>query len=360
MADYIDVEKRIYIPLKPLIVNFHEKEEVELNVFQKFILEAIEENATLEQIAEATQLTENMIEPEIMQMQRQNLLKKDGTLSEVSKNILMISRCVEMLNNEKKKLCINLITGELEEYDEDTYYNAARNDWVIEGEASFEDISGINKEDKESILADSLSVLRGFTEEQIDKARSSVYVELNEIDKKIVYKQQEINKLPCLIGDNKLKSEDKIYAEGKYSVITVEVSNDSLEKYWEQIELLKELHTYTPELISDFGKDLIKEYKQYEEYKNEKLTFAYDHTSGMIREEKYDVDAFPNKRAQLTLKAEKELDDKVKSQIFAAVKAKWKLDEKYQVKITDVKEESYKVGFCLEELRGDIYADKSI
>ena len=80
----------------------------------------------------------------------------------------------------------------------------------------------------------------------------------------------------------------------------------------------------------------------------------------MIREEKYDVDAFPNRRAQLTLKAEKELDDKVKSQIFAAVKAKWKLDEKYQVKISDVKEESYKVGFCLEELRGDIYADKSM
>ncbi len=62
VADYINVEKRIYIPLKPLTVNFHEKEEVELNVFHKFILEAIEENATLEQIEDVTQLKENVIE----------------------------------------------------------------------------------------------------------------------------------------------------------------------------------------------------------------------------------------------------------------------------------------------------------
>ena len=360
MADFINVEKRIYIPLKPLILNFHEKEEVELNVFQKFILEAIEENATLEQIAEATQLAENVIEAEVSQMQRQNLIKEDFTLSEVSKNILKISICVEILNNEKKKLCINLITGKPEEYNEDIYHNTGQDDWVMEGEISFGDISEISIEDKESFLADSLSGLSGFSEEQIDKVRSSVYVELNEIDKKIVYKPQEINKLPCLIGDNKLKSEDKIYAEGKYSVIIVEVSNDSLEKYREQMAPLEELHTYSPELISDFGKDLIKEYKQYEDYKNEKLTFAYDHTSGMIREEKYDVDAFPDKKVCLTLKAEKGIDDNVKSQIFTTVKTKWKLDEKYQVNITDVKEENYKVGFSLEELRGDVYADKSI
>lgn len=358
MADYIDVEKRIYIPLKPLIVNFHEKEKVELNAFQKFILEAIEENATLEQITEATQLTENVIESEVLQLQRQNLINEDCTLSEVSKNIFMISRCVEILNNEEKKLCINLISGALEEYDEDFYDNTVQNDWVIEGEIRFEDISGISIEDKESILADSMSVFSGYSEEQIDKVRSSLYVEFNETDKKTVYKQQEINKLPCLIGDNKLKSEEKIYAEGKYSAITVEVSNDSLEKYSEKIEPLKELYTDAPELISDFGKDLIKEYKQYEDYKNEKLIFAFDHTSGMIREEKYDVDAFPDKRVGITLKAEKAIDDKVKSRIFDTVKTKWKLDEKYQVKIADVKEENYIVGFCLDELRGDIYADK--
>ncbi|MBD5520736.1 MAG: hypothetical protein HDR03_05850 [Lachnospiraceae bacterium] len=358
MADYIDVEKRIYIPLKPLTVNFHEKEEVELNAFQRFILEAIEENATLEQIEDATQLPENVIESEISHMQRLNLLNKDCTLSELSKNILMISRCLEILNNEKKKLCICLITGELEEYVEDNYYNTGQDDWVMEGEIRFEDISEISTEDKDSILADSLSALSGFSEEQINKVRSSVYVELNETDKKIVYKQQKINKLPCLIGDNKLKSEDKIYAEGKFSVITVEVSNDSLEKYSEKIAPLKELYTDAPEFISDFGKNLIKEYKQYEDYKNEKLTFAYDHTSGMIKEEKYDTDAFPDERVQLTLKADKEIDDKVKSRIFDAVKSKWKLDEKYQVKTADVKEERYIVGFCLEELRGDIYADR--
>lgn len=138
----------------------------------------------------------------------------------------------------------------------------------------------------------------------------------------------------------------------------VAVSNDSLEKYKNKIEPLKELFTDTPELISDFGKDLIKEYNQYEVYKNEKLTFTYDHTSGMFREENYDVDAFPDKRAQLTLKVEKEIDDKVKSRIFDTVKIRWKLDEKYQVKIADIKEENYKVGFCLEELKGDVYADK--
>lgn len=361
MSDYIDVEKKIYIPLKLVIVNFHEKEEVELNAFQRFILEAIEENATVEQMTDATQLTKNVIESEVLQMESQKLLVREGNsvvLSELSKNILMISRSVEMLNEEKKILCINLITGDIERYDKDIYYDTGQDGLVMEGKIRSEDVVGISIEDNVSFFEDYMSAFDKLSEEQIDKVLSSVYAEFNEIDKKIVYKQQDINKLPCLIGNGKLKLEDNAYAEGKCSVIMVEVSTDKVEKYKEQIKNIMVLYTDTPELISDSGRDLVREYENCEDYNKEKLTFVYDHISGIIREEKYSIVDSSSKRAQLMLEAEKKIDDEVEKQVFAASKTKWKLNEEYHIKIADIKERIYKIGFCLKELRGKTYEDE--
>lgn len=361
VSDYIDVEKKIYIPLKLVIVNFHEKEEVELNAFQRFILEAIEENATVEQMTDATQLTKNVIESEVLQMESQKLLVREGNsvvLSELSKNILMISRSVEMLNEEKKILCINLITGDIERYDKDIYYDTGQDGLVMEGKIRSEDVVGISIEDNVSFFVDYMSAFDKLSEEQIDKVLSSVYAEFNEIDKKIVYKQQDINKLPCLIGNGKLKLEDNAYAEGKCSVIMVEVSTDKVEKYKEQIKNIMVLYADTPELISDSGRDLVREYENCEDYNKEKLTFVYDHISGIIREEKYSIVDSSSKRAQLMLESEKKIDDEVEKQVFAATKTKWKLNEEYHIKIADIKERIYKIGFCLKELRGETYEDE--
>ena len=134
MSEYINVKKTIYVPLKPVIVKFHEKEEVELNAFQKFILEAVESNATVEQMVDATQLTKNVVESQLLQMEGQKLLvRKEDTieLSELSKNILMISKSVVALNDEKKIMCINLITNDIERYDANIYCDIKKDDFVM-------------------------------------------------------------------------------------------------------------------------------------------------------------------------------------------------------------------------------------
>ena len=177
MSEYINCKKNIYVPLKPVIVTFHEKEEVELNAFQKFILEAIEEDATLEQMTNATQLTKNVIESEILHMESQKLLVRDGdyvALSELSKNILMISKSVKMLNAEKKILCFNLITGEIEGFDKNIINNIGQDDLVMEGKIRSGEIIGISIEDNVSFFADYMSTFDGFSEEQIDKILSSI------------------------------------------------------------------------------------------------------------------------------------------------------------------------------------------
>ncbi len=360
MSDYIEVEKKIYIPLKPVTVKFHEKEEVELNAFQYFILEAVEDHATVDQMIEATQLTKNVIESELLHMENQKLLTREGgivVLSELSKNILMISRTVEMLNEEKKIMCVNLISGDMEGYEEEIY-QVEEKELVLREKIRSNDVVGINIEDNVSFLADYMSAFDKLTEEQIDTVLSSVYVEFYDTDKKVIYKERKVYKLPCLIGDDQLTFEENVYAEGKCSVITLKASTDQVEKYEGQIESVLQLYTDAPELFSDLASDLVKEYRYCEKCNKDNLTFVYDHESGRISEKIYDTTEPLNKRTQLMLKSEKKIDADVEKQIFTVAKEKWKLDEKYFVKITSIKEQNYKIGFCLEELGGDIYADK--
>lgn len=357
MSDYIDVGEKIYIPLKPVIVYFHEKEEVELNAFQKFILEAVEENVAIDQMMDATQLTRNVIESELLQMELQKLLLREGdavVLSELSKNILMISRSVADMNHEKKTIYINLITGEIEGYEERVYYEVKEGDLVMEEKIKPGDIVGIDIEDNISFFADYMSAFDTLSKDQVEKVLSSVYVEFREIDKRILYKPQEIHKMPCLIGDGRLRLGGDVYAEGKCSVIEIQVSTDLVEKYREHIKSIAKLCVDAPELISDSGKELAKEYENCEHCNCEKLTFIYDHESGKIKEGKYRGEDWRNKRTQLMLKAEKEIDDKIKDQIFDAARMKWNLTEQYHMKLTDIKEYIYKIGFSLEELRGNV------
>lgn len=353
MGEYIEVNTTIYVPLKPVMVKFYEKEEVELNAFQKFILEAIEDEATIEQMIEATQLTKYVIESELLQMEGQKLLIRENdtiALSELSKNILMISRSVESLNNEEKILCINLITGDMEGYDLERYYDVSTSDSILKEKIHAKDVIGIDIEDNVSFFADYMSTFGTLTEEQVQKVLASVYVEFNEIDDKIVYKQQEICRIPCLIGEETLKSEKTLYAEGKCTLITMELSTKKIDKYKEQIEDVMALYDGAPELLSDIGQELMHETTICQNCNEDNLTYIFDHVSGKIREGKLEVLINNNKRTQLVLKSGKMLDEEIERQIINITKQKWKIDERYQIKIQDLKEHIYKVGFSLEEL----------
>lgn len=66
-----------------------------------------------------------------------------------------------------------------------------------------------------------------------------------------------------------------------------------------------QLYIDTPELLSDLGRGLLSEYEKCEDYNQEKLTFVYDHISGIVREEKDSIVESSDKRTQLMLKEEK-------------------------------------------------------
>lgn len=355
MSDYIEAEKVIYIPLKPVIVKFHEKEEVELNAFQNFILEAVEDGAVVEQMADATLLTKNVIESEILQMERQRLLIREGdalALSELSRDILMVARSVKMLNEERKVLCVNLVTGGIEGYEEGVCRYAGKDVLILGEKIKPRDVDGINMEENIAFFADYMASFRNLPEEQIDKVISSIYAEFHESDEAMVYKRQEIRKLPCLTGNGRLKLEGDLQAEGKSLVIMVKVSTDSVERYESQIRNAAELYSRAPELLSDSGRDLIAEYETCENCNKENLKFVFDCVSGKIRELDYGTTDESNKRSQLMLGAEKEMDEEAERQIFAIAKAKWNLDERYHIKMADIGEQIYRIGFCLDELRG--------
>lgn len=360
MSEYIEVERDLYVPLKPVAVRFHEKEEVELNAFQNFILEAVEDNATIEQMADATQLTKNVIETEMLQMERQKLLMREGDaamLSELSRNILMVSRSVAMLNEERRILCINLVTGGMEGYEESAYCDPGENGLRLGEKIRSRDVVGIDMEENIAFFADYMTAFRNFSEERIDKVLSSVYVEFEETDRAIVYKRQQIHKLPCLLGCHQLRLGGDLLAEGRSLVITAEVSTDRVMKYGPQIRNILRLYKDFPELFSDLGQELIAEYETCEDCRKENLKFLYDCVSGRIREWDGDIPGMSGKRSQLVLDSGKKPDEEAERQICALARAKWGLDEGYHFKITDSREQIYKVGFCLEELGGGAYEE---
>ena len=105
MNQYIEYQSKVFIPVQVVEVSFFEKEEMALSAFQNFILEAIDSGNGLDQIVEATLLTRNVVETEIVQMINQKLLVREEenvVLSDLSKKIQMISRSVINLNKEKK------------------------------------------------------------------------------------------------------------------------------------------------------------------------------------------------------------------------------------------------------------------
>lgn len=122
---FVNVEKEIFVPYMRIKVQFFVKEECELNSFQTFLLEALQEEATVEQIEQATQLTKNVIETESLQLETQKLVTRDDdkiTATDLSKKILLISRKVKELNQEEVSICINLISGEVDLHEEENNY----------------------------------------------------------------------------------------------------------------------------------------------------------------------------------------------------------------------------------------------
>ena len=119
MGNMIPYNGILFVPTRSLGITFHEKEECSLNAFQNFLIDAIDRQATINQMTDATKLSEHVIRSEINQLLSQKLLDESNgmiKLSALSQHLLLVARVVRQLNEEAKRVTINLITGELSPY----------------------------------------------------------------------------------------------------------------------------------------------------------------------------------------------------------------------------------------------------
>ena len=98
---FVNAMKYVCVPYMRITAKFVVKEDFELNAFQLLIIDSLNEDATIDQMTVATQLTRNVIEAELIQLEAQGLVARDNdtyVLTELSKRILFVSQKVEEMN----------------------------------------------------------------------------------------------------------------------------------------------------------------------------------------------------------------------------------------------------------------------
>ena len=206
MNTYTPFDGTILVPVQTVQLKFAEKEDMSLNPFQNLILEAIEEGCTVEQIAQATLLDKRVIETEVAQLITQKLLERQGEvirLSALSERLLLVSRCVQRLNKEKRLVCINLVTGAVEEYNPEQLVKKRDGDELEFRpkihRPEFEEISiGENLEFYQAYLR----TFDNMEPEQIEAVLASVYIEYVYAGER-GFRPQPVSRIPCLIGDER-------------------------------------------------------------------------------------------------------------------------------------------------------------
>lgn len=277
------------LPIQIAEVTFFEKEDMSLNSFQNFLIEAIEQGSSIPQIVEATLLTQNVIETEIMQMISQKLLIKEDNsilLSELSKKLLMVSRCVKRLNDEHKKVCINLMNGDMEEYDTKKIQEPKDGSAVyLTPKISERDIDGISIEDNISFFSSYMDTFHEFDDKQIESILESVYIEFDISGKEKGYKSYSISFLPCALEAERLnitpdsENDDMIKAKGLIYKICYSVKSKIIESNKNIIPALIQVEQMDAEMLSEKGMDVIKKYKVFKEFEQKNIVCYLDSVS---------------------------------------------------------------------------------
>lgn len=359
--EYITTDKDLLIPIKPVYVKFFEKEEVLLNAFQNFILEAVEEKANMEQMTEAILLTKTVLETEMMHMEEQKLLvRREGRieLTEISKSILLVARCVKSLNLENRKVGINLITGEIEEYNPDNNSVIKKCDMILSPKIMTKDLDGISIEDNTSFFATYMKTFELFEPEDVEKVLASVYLEFKgdrdeEGKNTVKYKRIPMNKIPCLIGtkNSTITVEDKaLVVEGRYAEISFAFSSYKMNQYKDCLLEVDKISERCPDLLSETGMQIARERKICRDLKERGLRVIYDYFSGEFRVNPGFTINTNSKKAQLKLSESHLLDERKKTEIIAAVSDYLQLGEEYIVSVSNVKDDIYKLDIPAERV----------
>ncbi len=211
MSTYTPFDGTVLVPVQVVQLKFTEKEDISLNPFQNLILEAIEDGCGVEQIAEATLLDAYVIETEIAQLVTQKLLERQGdciALSELSQKLLLVSRCVQRLNQEQALVCINLVTGAVEAYDRERLVQKGGSDALeLRPKVRKQELDGISIEENIVFFQTYLHTFDTMEPEQVDAVLSSVYVEFIHVGERS-FRVQSVSRLPCLISDRDSRDAD--------------------------------------------------------------------------------------------------------------------------------------------------------
>lgn len=297
----------LLVPVMTIGFSFHEKEEYSLNTFQTFLISSIERNASICQIVDATQLTENVIRSEINQLISQKLLAEYNgaiVLSDLSQHILKVSRVIKQLNNESKKVTINLITGELypcvpaetnkQEYippqpvqEQPFRMTPLISNWEIDG-------LSIKDEESTAFFKSYMDSFADMSDDEISDILTSLYIEYDtKQDSKISYRPVQVNYLPCLLGGVKNQPESKKHQEtedtdppatfgvqGYKMTFTYCLKSRFIEENREILNLLSPLYEKDRSLISEKGLHYMEKYEAHSNLLKKVFLCTFDTVSG--------------------------------------------------------------------------------
>lgn len=327
--EFVRNETAVYVPYLKVTVKFFEKEEVSLNAFQKFLLEAIIEGASIQQIMDSTQLTKNVVELELLQMETQKLIYSEGSkyfVTDISKKIMMISKTVDALSSQENSFCVNLITGEIEKIDDSIFCMPEKNAYILRQKIL--NLDGISIYDNMDFFAENIETFSKLETEEIQTVLSSIYAEFSALKEEtnqniFYYKKRNLIGLPCLIGEEKIdgiNQEASILIEAMCNLISFSFTTESLEKYADILPTINELNTRYPELISDEAKRILHDELLCESYNKNTKKFIYDCTSGNYRLSNEITINSVKRKAQLVVGEINPLNEDVKKEMVNKIK----------------------------------------
>lgn len=343
----------ILVPVQVVKLKFSEKEDVSLNAFQILILEAVEDGCNIGQIAQATLLTEHVITSEIMQLVSQKLLEKQedsAELTELSRKILYVSRCVQRLNEEGKRVCINLVTGEIEAYNEERFVkDRGISALELQPRIRKQEIDGISMEENIAFFKTYLSSFRAMNDEQADTVLSSVYVEFLDTGEKL-FRVQPVSRLPCLIAEASEKAAEgskssfPIYASGRVCRIQFSLRLALSETDSSLLPQFPKLAAAG--FLSEKGMRVAGAYETAQ--REDALTVYYDYVSGCWQLDKPLCDVGKH-RIDLQLPAGRELSKEVLLEIAEYVQRSLALPEELILDVAEKEDDIYIVEGALRE-----------
>lgn len=355
---FINAKKCICVPYMRITAKFFVKEDFELNAFQLFLIDSLNEEATVEQMAVATQLTINVIEAELIQLQAQGLVARDENtffLTDLSKKILFVSQKIDEMNAEKKKMCINLITGDIEVYDENQFALPCDGDIVLKHRNL--NLDGISIEDNMDFFSEKLESLDGCDEQQKESILSSMYVELyqykDECSKGIMYRRLMTKHIPCFAGDicsDENTRDCDLVVEGSIQRVSFSFSFDEEEKYQEILPDLARIKQIHPNMLSAKAHSVLDQYSLCKRYGKMGIELIYDGIADKIIVDKGNILQSRNIKPQMILDDTYVRNDELDQRFIDWAREIAYIDDSVNIAIDTIKTEKYTMKVCLESL----------